>query len=255
MIPSVVSQKFLTKESLQKRSGGCHFDREPASEDRTNCLIVRDIEILRSAQDDRPLPKKLLKESLGHDTRGRHAIDVIWSTAASGQLGTNIATLCSPTRRDALLSLAESLGRNVPTMERGYTHNEYTPEQIGRRPETGEMVVFDLRTTGLGPRFVDVAPWLGVPNRVLKRGHKTRELADHYLQQYLGAGGESVPLDTLMGETRMLWQASIIAGLNRWSDCALAGIESSKEEDSGRSTCQDRLLVDLTQLLETLPKG
>ena len=60
--------KFLTKESLQKRSGGCHFDREPASEDRTNCLIVRDIEILRSAQDDRPLPKKLLKESLGHDT-------------------------------------------------------------------------------------------------------------------------------------------------------------------------------------------
>ena len=187
--------------------------------------------------------------------RGRHAIDVIWSTAASGQLGTNIATLCSPTRRDALLSLAESLGRNVPTMERGYTHNEYTPEQIGRRPETGEMVVFDLRTTGLGPRFVDVAPWLGVPNRVLKRGHKTRELADHYLQQYLGAGGESVPLDTLMGETRMLWQASIIAGLNRWSDCALAGIESSKEEDSGRSTCQDRLLVDLAQLLETLPKG
>ena len=68
---SVVSQKFLTKESLQKRSGGCHFDREPASEDRTNCLIVRDIEILRSAQDDRPLPKKLLKESLGHDTRAR----------------------------------------------------------------------------------------------------------------------------------------------------------------------------------------
>ena len=64
-----MSQKFLTKESLQKRSGGCHFDREPASEDRTNCLIVRDIEILRSAQDDRPLPKKLLKESLGHDTR------------------------------------------------------------------------------------------------------------------------------------------------------------------------------------------
>ena len=63
-----MSQKFLTKESLQKRSGGCHFDREPASEDRTNCLIVRDIEILRSAQDDRPLPKKLLKESLGHDT-------------------------------------------------------------------------------------------------------------------------------------------------------------------------------------------
>ena len=68
-VSSVVSQKFLTKESLQKRSGGCHFDREPASEDRTNCLIVRDIEILRSAQDDRPLPKKLLKESLGHDTR------------------------------------------------------------------------------------------------------------------------------------------------------------------------------------------
>ena len=68
----------LQKKSLQKRSGGCHFDREPASEDRTNCLIVRDIEILRSAQDDRPLPKKLLKESLGHDTSPYTSVNFSW---------------------------------------------------------------------------------------------------------------------------------------------------------------------------------
>ena len=170
---------------------------------------------------------------------GIRTVDAMWSAAASGQLGKDVMTLCSPTRRDALLSLAEFLSKNVPKLERGYTHNEYVPEQIGRRPETGEMVVFDLRTTGLGPRFVDVAPWLGVPNRVPTRGHTTTELAGHYLQQYLGDGGEPVSLDTLMGETRVLWQASIMAGLNRWYDCALAGIESSNEEDSGRSTCQD----------------
>ena len=185
--------------------------------------------------------------------RGTQAIEAIWSAAASGQLGADVMTLCSRTRRDALLSLAEFLGRNVPKLERGYTHNEYVPEQIGRRQDTGEMMVFDLRTTGLGPRFVDVAPWLGVPNRVQNRGHTTTELADHYLQQYLGAGGRPVSIETLMSETRMLWQASTISGLDRAYDYALTGNANPEDKDKGRETFQDRLFGDLTQLLETLP--
>ena len=162
-------------------------------------------------------------------------------------------TLCSRTRRDALLSLAEFLGRNLPKLERGYTHNEDVPEQIGRRQDTGEMMVFDLRTTGPGPRFVDVAPWLGVPHRVQNRGHTTTELADYYQQQYLGAGGRPVSIETLMSETRMLWQASTISGLDRAYDYALTGNATPEDKDKGRETFQDRLFGDLTQLLETLP--
>ena len=189
----------------------------------------------------------------GSIARGMRTVNAIWTSAASGQLGADLTRLCSTSRRDALLSLAESLGRNVPAMERGYTHNEYTPEQIGWRSETGVMLVFDLRTTGKGPRFVDVAPWVGVPDHVLKAGHMPTELADYYLRQYLGSGGVPVSLATLMTETRMLWQAGILAGLNWWYDHALTGIESFKDKDKGRGMCLERLEKDLTQLLETLP--
>ena len=181
--------------------------------------------------------------------RGMHTIDEIWSTVASGQLGPDLATLCSPTRKDDLLSLVDSLSRRVPKLGRGYSHNEYVPEQIGRRRETGEMVVFDLRTTGLGSRFVDVAPWLGDPRRM-----ESRQLAGHYLQHYLGAGGVPLSMETLLSETRMLWQASTIRGLNRVYDHALPGIAIPQDKDKGRETFPDRLFEDLSQLLETLPE-
>ena len=193
----------------------------------------------------------------GWDTsiaRGIRTLDAIWNSAASGRLGAALTGLCSTSRRDALLSLAESLAIDVPAMERGYAHNEYTGVQVGWRRETGEMLVFDLRTTGLGPRFVDVAPWLGVPDQVLQSGHTPTELANYYLMKYLDAGGVPVAKKILMSETRLLWQAGVLAGLNWWHDHALTGIESWTDKDKGRSMCQQRLEKDLTHLLETLPE-
>ena len=185
--------------------------------------------------------------------RGMHAVDEIWCAAGRGRLGRELGTVCSPIRREALLYLGESLASDVSTMERGYTHNEYRPEQIGRKPGTGEMVVFDLRTTGQGPRFTDVAPWLGVPNRVVKAEETPVERADHYLHQYLAAGGAPVSLEMLVSEARLLWQASALAGLSGRCDHALAGSEPSTDHGPGRVAQQDRLLGELSQLLDTLP--
>ena len=176
------------------------------------------------------------------------------ASAASDRLGGDLARLCSTAKKDTLLSLAKSLGVAVPAMERGYAHNEYTPEQIGWRRGTGEMLVFDLRTTGLGTRFADVAPWLGVPDQVLQAGYARSELADHYLEQYLSAGGPSVSKEDLMRETRLLWQHSHLDGLNWWHEHALMGIESSEDADKGRSMCRQRLEEELKHLLETLPQ-
>jgi hypothetical protein len=180
--------------------------------------------------------------------KGMQSIDAIWSTAASGEFGPDLVSLCSTTKKDDLLSLSTSLSECLSELKRGYAHNEYVPMQIGRRGRTGEMVVFDLRTTGLGPRFIDVAPWLGDPGKI-----DSSDLADHYLQEYSTAGGASVSKEVLMSETRMLWQARVISGLNRSFERVLTANDPGPETGSGGEKTRDHLLQELTRLLETLP--
>jgi len=187
--------------------------------------------------------------------RGRRTVVSLWESAANSQLGSALKKLCTSENKSALLAMAESLSTIVPAMKRGYTINDLTPVLIGWRPDTGEMLVCDLRTTGLGPRFIDAAPWIGCPDHAQKAGYKRKELADYYFAQYLTAGGKEVPFETLLAETHALWRASVLGGLKWWHDHALTGIESSEDKDKGRGMCQERLQNDLTHLLQELPVG
>ena len=179
--------------------------------------------------------------------RGLATLQEICTSAEVGHLGKDLGRLCSPTLKQRLLSLAMSLKNRVAEMERGYGHNEYLPQQVGRRRSTGEMVVFDLRTTGLGPRFLDVAPWIGCPNGIEGTGVTPTDLADHYIQEYQAAGRATITLDTLMDETRTLWQAKTISQLDKWYGPALKGRTCPGKDILAR----DQLFGDLSDLLET----
>ena len=206
-------------------------------------------------------PEGQYRESLfyfgpeGSIERGKRTISEVWKFAANGQLGNALKQLCTSENKNALLAMADSLSEVVPAMRRGYTIDDFTPVKIGWRNGTGEMLACDLRTTGLGPRFADAAFWIGCPDWAQKAGYKRKELADYYFTQYLAAGGEEVPLETLLTEAHALWQVGVLGGLNWWHDHALTGIEASEEEDKGRGMCRERLETDLTNLLRSLPAG
>lgn len=187
--------------------------------------------------------------------RGKCTVRALWESAASGRLGNGLRNLCTAGNKNGLLAMAESLRKILPAMARGYAINDLAPVVIGWRHDTGEMLVCELRTTGLGPRFVDAAPWIGCPEHAQKAGYRRKELADHYFTEYLAAGGREVPFGELLAETHALWQAGILAGLNWWYDHALTGIESFRDEDKGRGMCRKRLERDLADLLESLRGG
>ena len=186
--------------------------------------------------------------------RGRRVVIELWESATNGQLGSALKKLCTSEHQKALLSLADSSSRAVPAMQRGYTIDEFTPVKIGWRHGTGEMLVCDFRTTGWGTRFIDAASWIGCPDHAQRAGYKRRELADYYFRQYLAAGGNEVPFQTLLEETHTLWQAGVLGGLSWWLDSQFKG-HHSMEDDEWQAVCRERLETDLTNLLKSLPGG
>ena len=203
-------------------------------------------------------PEGPYRESLFHFgpegsiDRGKRTISAVWQSAVNDRLNDALKQLCTDESKKVLLALAESLSEVVPAMTLGYTIDDFIPVKIGWRQGTGEMLVCDFLTTGLGPRFADPAFWIGCPDYAQKAGYKREELAGHYFSEYLAAGGEEMPFETLLSETHVLWQMYVLGGLNWWHDNALTGIESSKDEDKGRRMCQERLEHDLANLLRSL---
>ncbi|MBT3381417.1 MAG: hypothetical protein HN742_38125 [Lentisphaerae bacterium] len=186
--------------------------------------------------------------------RGRLAVSALWDSATSGRLGNSMKELCTSEHHNALLTMADFLSEIVPAMERGYTIDDFTPVKIGRRRDTGEMLVCDFRTTGLGLRFADAASWTGCPDYAQKAGYKRRELADYYFSEYLAAGGNEVPFETLLEETHTLWQLGVLCGLSWWLDSHFKG-HHSMEDAEWQAVCRERLETDLTNLLKSQTVG
>jgi hypothetical protein len=116
---------------------------------------------------------------------------------------------------------ARAVFAEVAAQPQGLLHQDFLPDNFGRRSESDEMVVFDLHKNARGPRFADVAPYLAVPDWSDNTGfldgpERRREwLSRHYLDEYARFGGTRVSLATFRQETTALFWAHKISVL-RW---------------------------------------
>jgi len=69
-----------------------------------------------------------------------------------------------PASLPALLTIVANLFALIDAQPRGLLHQDFHRENIGWRGDRAGLVVFDLHKNALGPRFADVASYLGVPD-------------------------------------------------------------------------------------------
>ena len=177
----------------------------------------------------------------------------IWDDAAKGQLGDALRQFCTADRLEQLRALAHRLAEPIDRLwsDPGLCTTDLYPHHVGRRRETGELLIFDLEDVKLAPRFSDVAVWLGAPDAVLSRSVPIEQLAQHYLAAYVERGGQPVEVHQLLDEARILWQDKLLNGLGWWRNEALNGPVCPETEDSEghRRRCSGRLLEELDALL------
>jgi hypothetical protein len=116
---------------------------------------------------------------------------------------------------------ARALFTRIEEQPRGLLHQDAFPDNLGWRGE--EMVIFDLQKLAIGPRFADVAPYLGLPDwsptaaflDAMETGsvsHRER-LTRYYLDEYARLGGETVAPETFRDEARALFWAHKVSTL------------------------------------------
>jgi hypothetical protein len=116
------------------------------------------------------------------------------------------------------LSLAaHRLCEQVAALPTGLAHQDFLSDNLGWRGERAEMVVFDVHKNAIGPRFADVATFLGLPDwsttaTFLDELPSRREaLIDHYLQEYARFGGGNVLLENFLEESTLQFWAHKVA--------------------------------------------
>ena len=164
---------------------------------RYNALEPRG-DYARSLDVRKPIDKKW--------TRGvADALDCLWACARRGELGERLGRLCTdcPEGPSVLKAMAEGLVGASREMPLGLLHADYFPDSAGWRTEPRELLMLDLESVCLGPRFFDVARWLGPPSAVRQR-RPSAEHARMYLERYAEAGGPKVSLQTFQAEVAVL---------------------------------------------------
>ncbi|HIJ74658.1 MAG TPA: phosphotransferase [Candidatus Hydrogenedentes bacterium] len=179
------------------------------------------------------------------------ALERIWVHGQKGELGVDLRAFCSgPDKRlERLKKLAEKLMQPVAAMKAGLCHNDFAPDSTAYRRDTGKLLIFDLEYLGFGPRFRDVAHWLGAPEDYYPRCRPRHELARLYLRHYVQHGGQPVPVKRLLEEAHILWQAQTLSMLWWLNYRAIDGlVDWTEDRDEGRRTCQDDLRKQLSAL-------
>ena len=180
-------------------------------------------------------------------------LDEIWDRAAAGDLGEPMQQLCRTNRGrlSRLQTLPGELVERMARMELCLSHNDYYPDSVAVRHETGEMLLVDLESVGFAPRFWDVARWLGPPVEVDVRCRPRRELAQLYLAEYVRWGGEPVDVDRFLTDLRILAVASGLMMLPFSYHRALDGrVDWTEDRNEGRRTYRKQLHVELGRLLD-----
>ena len=183
-------------------------------------------------------------------------LEAIWELAGKGRLGNDLAAFCSgpDDKLSHLQELATRLIEPVSRMETGLCHTDLYPENTGRRPATGELLLLDLELVARAPRFFDAACWLGAPDDIRAWPLPREELAQHYLGEYARCGGCPAPLDEFLEETRTLWMAAEITMLGWKLGRALDGrVDGAKDPEEGRRIYCEDLYESLSGLLREAP--
>ena len=135
------------------------------------------------------------------------ALKSMYDDAREGKLGSALQHTCSRSVQQlaTLEALAYRLVEHRAAMAVGFCHRDLEPFQTGRRQPTGEVVLFDIESPNLAPRFCDAAVCLGAPGAYQPRCRSREELARYYLDEYVRHGGAPVPLGQFLDETYALW--------------------------------------------------
>ena len=122
--------------------------------------------------------------------KAHRILESTWEHGERGEVGAPVTALCSSASGTLgpLLRLAAHWANTVSALPVVLAHNDCYPDSVGRRPATGEAVLFDLEDVGFGPRFFDVAPWIAPPDEVQPRCWPREKLARHYLRLLSGFG-------------------------------------------------------------------
>jgi hypothetical protein len=179
-------------------------------------------------------------------------LDGIWQYASTGDLGQHMRELCASAvaKRPALLKRARRLVEPLSDMPTGLTHNDFYPDSVGKREATGELLLVDLESVGVGPRFADVARWIGPPDDIRPRCFPRRHLAQCYLEEYAQCGGNCPPLSRFLEETRLLWVWQTFDMLWFRLHRSLDGrVDWTEDRDEGRRVYQADLYRELKALL------
>jgi len=177
----------------------------------------------------------------------------IWEHGVSGSLGPALGDLCmaSKAKVSALCKLSRELASRVREMPEGLCHNDLYPDHAGRRVETGEMIMLDLESMALAPRFTDVGLWLGAPDEVSYLPDRSA-LVDYFLDEYQRRGKGIVDKAEFMEEARAIWQSRTLGMLNFALHRALDGrVDWTSDRDEGRAVYRNDLLRSLEGLFST----
>jgi Phosphotransferase enzyme family len=121
----------------------------------------------------------------------------------------------------ALQRAVRALFAQIEDQPRGLLHQDVMFDNLGWSGE--EMVILDLQKLAFGPRFADVAPYLGLPdwsataaflNATETGSVSHREiLTRYYLDEYARFGGGTVAMETFQKEARALFWAHKVSTL------------------------------------------
>lgn len=177
----------------------------------------------------------------------------IHAHALDGSLGGSLQDFCRglPELPERLSRLADEYATEVSAMDTGLIHTDLYPENCGRRVDGGELVIFDLVFTSVGPRFYDIARWVGTSAGKNNANGKNLRFARAWLDAYSRAGGTAPALDQFFGECGVLKAVSMFVML--WFKLArsLDGrVDWTRDIDEGREVIRGKLQRDLAMLLE-----
>jgi Ser/Thr protein kinase RdoA (MazF antagonist) len=176
----------------------------------------------------------------------------IWEHANRSDLGDDLHRFCSerPEGLDALRELAIGLAEPIAGMEVGLLHNDFYPDSVGWRRETDELLVVDLESLGIGPRFYDIARWLGAPDELQHHVSDRSRLAQHCLGEYERWSGRETDPRQFLREARLLWLAGTLTMLFFFLGRSLDGrMDWTDDREEGRRQSQDELHEQLNALL------
>ena len=140
----------------------------------------------------------------------------------------------SQERRSSLVRAADELFGRVAAQPKGLIPQDFRDDNVGWRGE--QCLIFDLHKLGIGPRFADAAPLIGLPDWSERCGEREALIA-HYLREY----GHAVSRATFLEETADLFWAHKVSvlsllierGLRHRAQAVVEHLVISSDRDGG----------------------